>query len=150
MEEESRLVSECPPPPAYFKRFKSASDVEQVVPPSVPSANATLNATQQYGSIISKNLPPTAAYDPTKDYKVELLRSLDEIMEKSMDMFKSTSQNISYELKFVELNASISRFNQLLNEFREHEAHYKLCTLAETKLRKIIELRNTMKSLLPT
>ena len=153
MEEENRLVSECPPPPAYYKRFKSASDAsnqQKIEPPNVPAAHSNFNPSQQYGSIIVKNLPPSANYDPNKDYKVELLRALDEIVEKSLEMFQSASslQNISYELKFAEFNASILSFNQLLNEYREHEAHCNLCALSERKLQEIVELRDKMKKTL--
>lgn len=150
MEEENRLVSECPPPPNYYKRFKTADDALRIKPPTIPSISSNLSSKQQYGSIITNNLPTTASYDPEKDYKAKLHEALDVVVAKSLELFKSASlPNISYEVKFVELNASIMTFNQLLNEFREHEAHYKLCNIAEKRLKEINELRDKMKSLLP-
>jgi hypothetical protein len=176
-EQDSKLTSECPPPPCYYKLFSTASqDINGLIilPPRLSEVDVTVvgedeakvleagcapNGTtvdaiqrlalekQLYGGSIFA-LKRNRVYSSQTDYKSLLKENLKTVLTVALDLTSNVPPPQSSEVAILTLNNTLTEIHNILGEYRMHEGREKLILLRTQEIQGLHKLADEMEALL--
>jgi len=168
-ESESHLTSECPPPPFYYKLFKTATEGVDGLPISPPRlCDVPLAAVQDealaglmdddalhrlalqkqlYGGTVQA-LRRNRIYSPITDYKALLKQHVQKLLTVSLELTSNVPPTHSSEVSILALNATLTEIHNVLGEYRMHEGRETLIALRKAEIIELRKLADEMQALL--
>jgi hypothetical protein len=165
----SKLTSECPPPPFYYKLFANANtDVygNDILPPRIEDLDTSgldegtkggttssaeemrLLAIQKklYGGTTSQ-VRKVYTYNGDKDYKLSLKQGVNKILQESLTLASDVPNKEAPEVLVLRLNEALQDIHTTLGEYRMHEARENLIAMREREIEGLEELSQKMENL---
>lgn len=148
-EVDATTTDECPPPPAYYKKFADADSIAKIGPPSLDAVSVEeddLMATIQngvYGGLIA-SLGKRHSYDTNIDYRTTLKERVDGVLNASLELTNDVPPKRPIEESTNAIQASLEQVHELLGEYRHHEARSNLIKLRDLQIEELAALEKSI------
>lgn len=165
----SNLTSECPPPPFYYKLFRTAlegMDGKPIVPPKLSDVNLEGITDEAFVCLMDSDARQRLAlrkqlfggtinmlrqhrfYSPLTDYKALLRDQVKNIMTLALDITSNVPPTQPSEVSMMSLNKALGDVHNALGEYRMHEGRESLITLRNSEIEGLQKLAEDMETLL--
>ena len=172
-ESDSKLTSECPPPPFYYKLFRTANlgvDGKEIFPPKLVDVDVSVAEEEAiggggvaarsgdalrcialekhlYGGSIFR-LKRNRIYSPQTDYKSLLKENLKNVLTLALDLASNVPPPNASEVPVLALNNTLTDVHNILGEYRLHEGRENLISLRAAEIKDLQKLADDMELLL--
>jgi len=165
----AHLTSECPPPPFYFKLYKTASegvDGLPIAPPKLSDVNLAAVEGEALAGLMDDDalyrlalqkqlfggsiqaLRRNRIYSPLTDYKALLSKHVRTLLAGALDLTSNVPPTQSSEVAVMALNATLTEIHNVLGEYRMHEGRETLIALRKAEIVELQKLADEMQALL--